>query len=121
TNLALVKGTMKLMAWTKLKFAVGAGVVLLFAYQHYQNSAQARQLAETRGVLRARLEAVAAQNSNIAELEQETANILETRRDQEQALAKLRARGRASAVSDRSNLVARASTTLLSAALRDPI
>ncbi len=120
SNLALVKATMKIMAWTKLKFAVGAGIVVLLAFQHHQNSLQAQQLAATRGVLRARLEAVAAQETRIAELEQQTAAILETRRDQEQALARLRARPKASAISDRASPMARASTTLLSATLRDP-
>lgn len=119
-TLTLVKGTLKVMAWTKVKFAIGASVVALLAYQYHQNSAQARQLASARENLRGSIEALAAQESRIAGLEQQTAAMVENRRSQELELERLRARRKATANPDRSRSAARAPTTLLSATLQDP-
>ncbi len=44
STLTLVKGTLKLMAWTKVKIAVGVGVAALIAYQWHQNLDQTKQL-----------------------------------------------------------------------------
>src|SRR5215472_5450524 len=67
STLTVVKGTLKLMAWTKLKFSVAAGLVLLLAYQYHQNSVQAQQLAAARQDLQSASESVAAQESKITE------------------------------------------------------
>ena len=105
------------MAWTKVKFAVGASVVALLAYQYHQNSVQAQQLTSARGDLRAKAEALAAQGGRLAELEQQTASISETRSSQERELGRLRARRKGAGNLDRSQSVASAPTTLLSATL----
>jgi RNA polymerase sigma factor (sigma-70 family) len=120
STLTLVKGTLKLMAWTKAKFAVGATVVVVVAYQYHQNSLQAQQLAAARENLRVGTDAVAAQANRLAELQQETSAILETRREQEQELARLRARRKGVANGSQSQPAA-TPTTLLSATLQDPI
>ncbi|MDB6112394.1 MAG: polymerase, sigma-24 subunit, subfamily, partial [Pedosphaera sp.] len=45
STLTLVKGTLKIMAWTKLKIAVGVGVATLVAVQWQQIASQRKQLA----------------------------------------------------------------------------
>jgi RNA polymerase sigma factor (sigma-70 family) len=121
STLTLVKGTLKLMAWTKAKFAVGATVVVVVAYQYHHNSVQAQQLAIARENLRVGTEALTAQTNRLTELEQETSAILETRREQEQELAQLRARRRGPANEAQAQPGVAAPTTLLSATLQDPI
>ena len=120
STLTLAEATVKVMAWTKVKFAVGASVVALLAYQHHQNAAQAQQLAADRADLRAKAEALAAQEGKLAELEQQTASISQTRLSQEQELRRLQARRKALAGVGGSDPAARAATTLLSATLQDP-
>jgi hypothetical protein len=93
----------------------------LLAYQYHQNSVQAQQLAGAREDLRARNEASAAQEKRIAQLEQQTKAIIDTRREQEQALARLRARRKGVANGGQSKSAAAAPTTLLSATLEDPV
>jgi Sigma-70, region 4 len=44
----LAEGTLKIMAWTKVKVTIGSGVVVLLAFQHHQNAVQARQIAAAR-------------------------------------------------------------------------
>jgi RNA polymerase sigma factor (sigma-70 family) len=44
----LVKGTLKVMAWTKVKVAVAAGVAALVAVQSYEIASQNKQLASLR-------------------------------------------------------------------------
>jgi RNA polymerase sigma factor (sigma-70 family) len=44
----LVKGTLKVMAWTKVKIAVGAGVAALVAVQSYEIVSRNKQLASLR-------------------------------------------------------------------------
>lgn len=45
---ALVKGTLKIMAWTKVKIAVAASAAALVAVQSYELASQHRQLASLR-------------------------------------------------------------------------
>jgi RNA polymerase sigma factor (sigma-70 family) len=45
STLTLVKGTLKIMAWTKLKIAVGVGVAALVAVQWHEIASQKKQLA----------------------------------------------------------------------------
>ena len=118
STLILVKGSLKVMAWTKMKLAVGASVVVLLAYQQHQNSLQAHQLAAARDALRAGAEAAAAQESQLKELEEETTAISNTRREQEQELTRLRARRQAQGA--QSKAAPAAPTTLLAAALEQP-
>jgi RNA polymerase sigma factor (sigma-70 family) len=121
STLTVVKGTLKLMAWTKLKFSVAAGLVLMLAYQYYQNSIQAQQFAAARQDLQSATDAVAAQESRIAELQQQTDAIIQTRNEQEQELVSLRARRTTAANGTQPKAAMGASTTLLAAALQDPI
>jgi hypothetical protein len=108
------------MAWTKAKVVIGAGVVLLLAVQHHQNAVQARQIAAARQQLDGQAQALAAAESRTQELEQQTADILETERSQQQDLERLRARRKAAGQGSQSLAGARAPTTLLSATLSDP-
>jgi RNA polymerase sigma factor (sigma-70 family) len=121
STLTLVKGTLKLMAWTKLKLAVGASVVLLLAYQYHNNTVQAQHLTTVREQLQAGKNTAATQKNQIAELERQTAAIVEIRREQEQALARLRARRAAATKEIQAKSAARVPTTLLSAVLADPV
>lgn len=121
STLTLVEGTLKLMAWTKLKLTVGASVVLLLGYQYHNNAVQAQHLAAAREQLQVGESAAAAQKSRIAELGQQTAAIMETRREQEQALVRLRARRAAGTKENQAKSAPRAPTTLLSALLADPV
>jgi RNA polymerase sigma factor (sigma-70 family) len=122
STLTLVKGTLKLMAWTKLKFAAGTSVVLLLVYQYQQNTVQALHLTVARAELRFGKDTVAAQESRIVELEQQATAIVETRREQEQSLARLRARREAGPAGTQTKSVAvHAPTTLVSALLADPV
>lgn len=66
STLTLAEGTVKFMAWIKLKFAVGASVVALLAYQYHQNSVQAQQLASAREDLRAKAAALATEEAKLA-------------------------------------------------------
>jgi RNA polymerase sigma factor (sigma-70 family) len=120
STLILVEGTLKIMAWTKVKFAVGAGMVALLAVQFQQSAVQARQLASARDNLRGTIKALAAQQSRIAELEQQTAAMTETRRSQELELERLRARRAAASRPGAPNPATASPTTLLSATLQDP-
>jgi len=120
STLTLVKGTLKLMAWTKLKFATGAGVVLLLAYQYHQNTLEAQQLTLARAELQSGKDSLAAQENRLVDLEQQATAISETRREQEQALAQLRARRGTDARGSQSKSGALRATTLLSAVLADP-
>jgi len=120
STLTLVKGTLKLMAWTKLKFATGAGVVLLLAYQYHQNTLEAQQLTLARAELQSGKDTLAAQENRLVDLEQQATAISETRREQEQALAQLRARRGTDARGSQSKSGAPRATTLLSAVLADP-
>lgn len=121
STLALVKGTLEFMAWTKTKMAIGASLVVLLAYQHHQNSARAQQLAAAREDLRLKTEAVAAQQNRLAELQEQNRGIVTTRREMEQELARLRARRKAAANSGAPTVTAGSSATLLSAMLQDPV
>jgi len=114
STVTLVEGTIKIMAWTKLKFAVAAGVVALLAYEYHQNSLQTQQLVSARANLGGQAEAFASLEQRISELDQQTSAISETRRTQQQELERLRARLRSS-----SNPGSRAPATLLSAMLQD--
>jgi hypothetical protein len=81
---------------------------------------QAQQLASAREDLRAKAESLVAQDGRLAELEQQTASISETRNSQERELERLRARRKGAGNLDRSQSAASTPTTLLSATLQDP-
>jgi RNA polymerase sigma factor (sigma-70 family) len=116
STLSVVEGTVKVMAWTKARLAVGAGVVALLAVQYHQNSVQARNLAAAQESLSAGKTEFTAQEARIAELDQQTASILETRSSQQEELNRLRARRKA----ERSTPTTTPAATLLSAKLQDP-
>jgi hypothetical protein len=117
STLTIAKGTFEVMAWTKTQLAIGAGVVILLACQHYQNSATARQLASTEAKLRESNEAFVTQENQIAELDNQTAAMAEVRRSQAAELERLRSRRSAR---ENSNPAGGSTTTLLSATLQDP-
>jgi hypothetical protein len=106
---------MKVMAWTKAKLAAGAGVVALLAVEYHENSVQARDLAAAREGLSAGRIEFAAQEARIAELDRQTASILDTRSSQQEELRRLRARRKAEGSTPTTTRAA----TLLSATLQD--
>jgi RNA polymerase sigma factor (sigma-70 family) len=116
STLSLVKGTMNAMAWTKARLAVGASVVAMLAVQYHANSVQARNLAGARESLSAEKNEFTAQEARIADLNQDTAAILQIQTSQQEELKKLRARR----VADRSTATTSPTVTLLSAQLQDP-
>jgi RNA polymerase sigma factor (sigma-70 family) len=120
STLSVVEGTLKLMAWTKVKFAVGAGVVALLACQYHQNAVQARQVDAARETLERNRQTFAAQEGQIAALEQQNTAIAETRQSQALELERLRARRKVAASAGQANSAAGTPTTLLSATLQDP-
>jgi hypothetical protein len=71
TSLALAKGALKLMAWTKVKIAVGVGVAALVAYQWHQNDVQSKQIAALQQDLKDAGEYAAKQQAAIDKLKQE--------------------------------------------------
>jgi RNA polymerase sigma factor (sigma-70 family) len=119
STISVAEGTMKLMAWTKVKLAAGAGAVALLAAQYHQNSVQARQLGTARETLARNRQTFVAQEDRMASLERQNTAIAETRESQAQELQRLRARRR-SATSSPASPEAATSTTLLSATLQDP-
>ncbi len=120
STLTLAEATLRIMAWTKAKVAIGAGVVVLLAVQHHQNAVQARQIAAAREQLDGQAEALATAEGRVQELEQQTAGILETVASQQQDLERLRARRKAAGQGSQPLASARATSTLLSATLADP-
>jgi RNA polymerase sigma factor (sigma-70 family) len=71
TSLALAKGALKLMAWTKVNIAVGVGVAALVAYQWHQNDVQSKQIAALRQDLKDAGEYATRQQAAIDKLKQE--------------------------------------------------
>jgi len=120
STLALVKGALKIMAWTNSKVVIGASVVVLLAVQHHQDTAQARQIEAARQQLNGQAEALASAASRAQELEQQTAGILETESSQQKDLERLQARRNAGGQGNQSLAGAHAPTTLLAAALNNP-
>jgi len=84
--------------------------------QYQGNSVQARNLAVARASLSAGKSEFAVQEARIAELDQETASIRETRIGQEEEWRRLRARR----ITGQSTPTTSAAVTLLSAKLQDP-
>jgi RNA polymerase sigma factor (sigma-70 family) len=117
STLALANQTLNFMAWTKLKVAFASAVVVVLAWQYQRNSAQAGQLASARERLRIINQSVAEQEARIGQLEQQNTGIVQTQLEQEQELARLRARGKSIPGAPASTA---APATLLSATLQDP-
>ena len=120
STLALVKGALKIMAWTNSKVVIGASVVVLLAVQHHQNTAQARQIAAARQQLNGQAEALASAESRAQDLERQTAGILETESSQQQDLERLQARRKVAGQGGRSLAGVHTPSTLLAAALSNP-
>ena len=120
STLALVKGALKIMAWTNSKVVIGASVVVLLAVQHHQNTAQARQIAAARQQLNGQAEALASAASRAQDLERQTAGILETESSQQQDLERLQARRKVAGQGGRSLAGVHTPSTLLAAALSNP-
>jgi RNA polymerase sigma factor (sigma-70 family) len=120
STLALVKGALKIMAWTNSKVVIGASVVVLLAVQHHQNTAQARQIAAARQQLNGQAEALASAESRAQDLERQTAGILETESSQQQDLERLQARRKVAGQGGRSLAGVHTQSTLLAAALSNP-
>jgi RNA polymerase sigma factor (sigma-70 family) len=77
TTLTVVKGTLKLMAWTKVKIAAGVAVTALVAYQWHENYSQKQQLQAVQEELHQRDQEIQTQKDTIASLRQERTEMSE--------------------------------------------
>jgi hypothetical protein len=78
STLTLVKGTLKIMAWTKVKIAVGVCAATLVAWQWHQNFEQKHELQSVQARLQQREHELAAQTATIEKLKQEQSAMAET-------------------------------------------
>jgi RNA polymerase sigma factor (sigma-70 family) len=93
TTLALVKGTMKLMSWTRLQMAVLAAAAAVIGGQTYENVKQARQVTTLEQQLQQQSQAqqdqAEAQNAAIEKLRQENDEMAAGRRAADATAARL--------------------------------
>ncbi len=94
TSWALTKGALKLMAWTKVKIAVGVGVAALVAYQWHQNDVQTKQIAALQQELKDAGDKTAKQQASIDQLKQEKLAMVEEKSQAQKASARLLAHQR---------------------------
>lgn len=80
STLTLAKGTLKLMAWTKIKIAVGVGVAAVFAFQWYELAAQKSELTAVRAQLQDRDKEIATHQASLQQLEQDKSRMSEQAR-----------------------------------------
>jgi RNA polymerase sigma factor (sigma-70 family) len=80
STLTLAKGTLKLMAWTKIKIAVGVGVAAVFAFQWYELGAQKNELTAVRAQLQDRDKEIATHQAAVQQLEQDKSRMGEQAR-----------------------------------------
>ncbi|MDB6123759.1 MAG: polymerase, sigma-24 subunit, subfamily [Pedosphaera sp.] len=95
STLTLVKGTIKVMAWTKVKIAVGVGVAALVAVQWYEIANEKKELAAVRQELQQQRQAAETHQTTIAKLEQDKASLVEQVRSVGVAKTKLIAKQKA--------------------------
>jgi RNA polymerase sigma factor (sigma-70 family) len=79
STVALVKGTLKLMNWTKLHIVVGVGVAAFVGYQYHQNTGQARQLTAARQQLEQQAQQASDQADEISKLREENRTLADAR------------------------------------------
>ncbi len=95
STLTLVKGTLKLMAWTKVKIAAGVAVAALVAYQWHQNLNQTEQITSLQAQLQQAKQESEQQQAAIDRLNRQKLAMVDEKRDAEKASAKLLAHQRA--------------------------
>ncbi|EEF61471.1 RNA polymerase sigma factor [Pedosphaera parvula] len=77
TTLSLVKGTLKLMAWTKVKIAAGVAVTAMMAYQWHENYTQKQELHTVQEQLHQREQELKTQKDTLAILQAERSEMAE--------------------------------------------
>lgn len=95
STLTLVKGTLKLMAWTKVKIAAGVAVAALMAYQWHLNADQSDQITELRTQLQDAQQQAVQEQATIDKLNQQKLAMVEEKREAQKASANLLAHQRA--------------------------
>lgn len=95
STLTLVKGTLKLMAWTKIKIAVGVGVAALVAYQWHENLDQTKQITVLQNQLQEAQQQAETQQAAIDNLKQQRLAMVDEQRMADKAAAKLLAHQKA--------------------------
>jgi RNA polymerase sigma factor (sigma-70 family) len=94
TSWVFTKGALKLMAWTKVKIAVGVGVAALVAYQWHQNDVATKQIATLQQDLKDAGDTAAKQQAVIDKLKQEKLAMVDEKAAAEKASARLLAHQR---------------------------
>ena len=103
SSLTLMKGALKLMAWTKVKIAVGLGVAALVAYQWHQNDVQTKQIAALQGELQQSAAEAEKQRAALEKLKQQRQAMVDEKAAAEKASAKLMAHQRAALTASAKN------------------
>ena len=88
STMAIAKGTLKLMAWTKVKIAGGVIVAGLLAFQWHEMIAQKQELAAVRHELQGREKELATQKADMEKLRQERLTMAQDLRSATTAKAK---------------------------------
>lgn len=108
STLTLVKGTLKLMAWTKVKIATGVAVAALVAYQWHVNANQSDQLTQLRSQLEDARQQAVQEQATIDKLNQQKLAMVEEKREAQKASANLLAHQRAAFDASKAKLSAEA-------------
>lgn len=117
TTLTLAKGTLKLMAWTKVKIAVGVGVAALMAYQWHQNDVQTKRIAELQEQLQGAKQEAAAQQAVVDKLKQEKLTMVDEKAEAAKTAARLMAHQKAAYAAAAKSAIASATSNSSDGAL----
>lgn len=95
STLTLVKGTLKLMAWTKLKIAAGVCVAALVAYQWHQNLDQTKQITVLQEQLQEAKQQAETEQAAVGKLMQQKLAMVDEKHASEKSAARLLAHQKA--------------------------
>jgi hypothetical protein len=118
STLSLGKGAVSFMAWTKI--TVGAGLVVLLAYQWYGNNSQARQIASAQENLAQTTHEIELREADISERRRQNFALADEIRGQQSELQRLRVERQSAAAAAHSAGDKRSSSSVLAAGLEDP-
>ena len=117
STVTLAKGAVSFMAWTKI--TVGAGLVVLFAYQWHGNNGQARQIASAQENLAQTTREIGLREADISESRRQNIALAEEIRGELSELQRLRVQ-RQSAAAAAHSAGGKRSASILAAGLEDP-
>ena len=95
STLTLVKGTLKLMAWTKVKIAVGLSMAAVVAYQWHQNLEQTKRISGLQEELQEAKRHAESEQTMVDKLKQEKLAMVDEKLATEKSAARLLAHQRA--------------------------